>query len=91
MRIKPPPADRASDGSSFTPRAERSQQRPTAEGSVGLWHERPLFGVGLFLQTVVLIDEVEYRVQTESDERSVLSARRVQPGLVLRFRFPGRK
>jgi len=85
VRIQPPPAD----GDSFAPRPEGKQQRPTAEASLGLWYANQVLAIGLFVQTIFVLNEVEYRIATESDERSVLSARRVQPGLALRLRFPG--
>lgn len=89
VRVQPPPADENSDGEAFAPRPEGKQQRPTAETSLGFWYSNQVLAFGLFAQAVVVLTDVEYRVATESGERSVLSARRIQPGIALRLRFPG--
>lgn len=89
VRVEPPPAEENSEGEAFAPRAEGNQQRPTAEASLGIWYANPVLAVGLFVQTIFVLNDVEYRIATESGERSVLSARRIQPGIALRLRFPG--
>ena len=75
------------EDTTFIPRSAGTQVRPAVGMTAGISYRSSVLDLGLFPGVTFLVSDVHYAVATGTEQRRVLSAQRVQPGVSLRLRF----